>query len=78
MNRDYVMDDDEVEREYVQFTLGTWLVYDEDAADEVEALAEYVAGRMNDGANLDRLMQSLVEALLAIMAEQGGDGGYLH
>lgn len=69
------MDD---EQDYVKFTLGMPLVYDEEAAVEIEALAEYISERMIDGANSDRILQSLVEAVLAIIEQNDAGRDYMH
>lgn len=69
------MDD---EHDYVKFTLGMPLVYDEEAAAEIEALAEYITGRVIDGANSDRILQSLVEAVLAIIEQNDAGQDYMH
>ena len=71
-------DQDDVAHDYVKFTLGMPLVYDEEAAEELEALAEYVSGRMSEGVDADRLLQSLVEAVLAIIDHNDMASGYLH
>lgn len=71
------MDDDQ-EHDYVKFTLGIPLIYDDEAAVEMEALAEYISGRMIDGANADRLLQCLVEAVLAIIEQNDAERDYLH
>ena len=69
------MDDDQ---DYVKFTLGMPLVYDEEAAVEIEALAEYITGRVIDGASSDRILQSLVEAVLAIIEQNDAERDYMH